>query len=157
MLLHFMTPAHCRVECDTRFPFFSFCSRRCFYADLALLALPYASTSSAGRIMVRLCTWLHLILVAAILAKARAATSQHAELREHLANTLGVSEHWFVDPDDGIAKSILNNLSALTGEDWSEEIISSHEQDLHYTDSTVLDKVIKGLYRSVPLHSHISL
>lgn len=32
--------------------------------------------------------------------------------------------NWFVEPEAGIAKSILNNLSALTKEDWSEEITS---------------------------------
>nr|WAK77186.1 MAG: RNA-dependent RNA polymerase [Rhabdoviridae sp.] len=38
------------------------------------------------------------------------------------AAKLRTAINWFVDPDDGVAKSILNNLSALTGEDWQEEI-----------------------------------
>lgn len=41
------------------------------------------------------------------------------------AARLRTAINWFVKPEDGIAKSILNNLSALTGEDWSEEITSS--------------------------------
>uniref|UniRef100_A0AAN0LJ79 Replicase n=1 Tax=Lobos virus TaxID=3139875 RepID=A0AAN0LJ79_9VIRU len=40
------------------------------------------------------------------------------------AARLRTAINWFIEPSDPVAKSILNNLSALTGEDWSEEITS---------------------------------